>query len=148
MINIYEDLAAFIEDAKLTAAISEYGEKIQLSSHEQSMFKTPAMDDLVSTVSDYLELVFASDNDYQPKTVAETYIQQRLIQCWLDAQPKQYILYWLSGTYDIIEGSSIEDAFTKAGFGAGAKSALDFYDVGNIVKYTWNNAKMDWDKIQ
>ncbi len=42
----------------------------------------------------------------------------------------KYTLYWLTGDRNIVEGESIEDAFTKAGYGAGAVAALDWYDEG------------------
>ncbi len=40
---------------------------------------------------------------------------------------KTYILYWLDGTTQKISGTSITDAFMRAGYGAGALSALDYY---------------------
>ena len=41
---------------------------------------------------------------------------------------KTYILHWLDGTTEKIEGNSISDAFTRAGYGAGALRALDYYE--------------------
>ena len=41
---------------------------------------------------------------------------------------KTYILHWLDGTTEEIEGNSISDAFTRAGYGAGALKALDYYE--------------------
>lgn len=40
---------------------------------------------------------------------------------------KTYKLYWLDGKTEIIYGFSISDAFTEAGYGAGALKALDYY---------------------
>ena len=37
-------------------------------------------------------------------------------------------LYWLDGRTEIIEGDTIADAFTKAGYGMGAIGALDYYE--------------------
>ena len=41
---------------------------------------------------------------------------------------KQFKLYWLDGTTEIIEGYSIANAFMRAGYGAGAVKALDWYE--------------------
>ena len=40
---------------------------------------------------------------------------------------KKYKLYWLTGETEIVKGTSISDAFSKAGYGAGALAALDYY---------------------
>ena len=40
----------------------------------------------------------------------------------------KYKLYWLDGTTEIIEGSDIADAFTKAGYSRGALAALDYFE--------------------
>lgn len=42
-----------------------------------------------------------------------------------------YILHWLSGKTEEIEGLSIADAFMRAGYGGGALAALDYYEVKN-----------------
>lgn len=57
---------------------------------------------------------------------------------------KQFTLYWLDGLREIITGTSIADAFNKAGYGAGALRALDFYEEGIATNYTWNGSK--WTK--
>ena len=41
---------------------------------------------------------------------------------------KTFKLYWLSGKTETIEGDSISDAFTHAGYGQGAVRALDWYE--------------------
>ena len=41
---------------------------------------------------------------------------------------KTYILHWLSGETEEVTGYSISDAFTRAGYGAGALGALDYYE--------------------
>ena len=41
---------------------------------------------------------------------------------------KKFRLHWLSGRTEEITGTSIADAFTKAGYGAGAMRALDWYE--------------------
>lgn len=41
-----------------------------------------------------------------------------------------FTLYWLNGNRTVIKGSTVEEAFTIAGYGAGAIRAVDWYDVG------------------
>ena len=52
-------------------------------------------------------------------------------------------LHWLDGKVEIVEGEKISDAFTKAGYGAGAMKALDFIEdnnlVGKLAKITCEN---------
>lgn len=40
----------------------------------------------------------------------------------------KFILHWLSGRIETVEGKDIASAFTKAGYGAGAIAALDYFD--------------------
>jgi hypothetical protein len=40
-----------------------------------------------------------------------------------------YILHWLDGKTETVKGSDIADAFSRAGYGAGAIRALDWYDI-------------------
>jgi len=47
----------------------------------------------------------------------------------------KYFLYWMDGNKEIVLGTSIEDAFTKAGYGAGALRALDFYSTEDSHDY-------------
>lgn len=54
---------------------------------------------------------------------------------------KQFTLYWLDGLREIITGTSIADAFNRAGYGAGALRALDFYAEGIDTGYTWDGSK-------
>ena len=41
---------------------------------------------------------------------------------------KKFKLYWLDGKTEIIEGENIGNAFARAGYGAGALNALDWYE--------------------
>ena len=41
---------------------------------------------------------------------------------------KNFILHWLDGTDEEVQGNSISDAFTRAGYGGGAIRALDYYE--------------------
>lgn len=54
---------------------------------------------------------------------------------------RPYTLYWLFDKREIIWGSSIEDAFTRAGYGAGALKAIDFYSEGMCCAYIRENGK-------
>lgn len=41
---------------------------------------------------------------------------------------KRYRLHWQNGIAEDVEGTSPEDAFNRAGIGAGALSALDYWE--------------------
>lgn len=41
---------------------------------------------------------------------------------------KKFKLHWIDGKVDVVEGTDIADAFSKAGFGAGALKALDWFE--------------------
>lgn len=41
---------------------------------------------------------------------------------------KTFILHWLDGVDEEVQGNSISDAFTRAGYGGGAIRALDYYE--------------------
>lgn len=41
---------------------------------------------------------------------------------------KKFKLHWLGGKTEIVEGLDIADAFRRAGYGAGAIGALDWYE--------------------
>jgi hypothetical protein len=41
---------------------------------------------------------------------------------------KKWSLHWLDGTKEIIEGNTLSEAFTKAGYGNGALKALDYVE--------------------
>lgn len=49
----------------------------------------------------------------------------------------KFTLYWLDGKREVVEGNSISEAMTLAGYGGGAVRALDFYADGNDHNYTW-----------
>jgi hypothetical protein len=57
---------------------------------------------------------------------------------------RQFTLYWLTGDREVIQGSTIESAFTSAGYSAGASRALDFYAHGDNHEYTWDKDKVTW----
>ena len=41
---------------------------------------------------------------------------------------KIFIIHWLDGKVEEISGDNIADAFNKAGYGAGAVAAIDYYE--------------------
>ena len=41
---------------------------------------------------------------------------------------KTFKVYWLDGKEEKIQGDNIADAFTRAGYGAGAIKALDYFE--------------------
>ena len=49
----------------------------------------------------------------------------------------KYIMYWLDGKKENVEGNSFKEASTNAGYGIGALRALDFYSDNND-NYEWN----------
>ena len=57
---------------------------------------------------------------------------------------KKFRLYWLDGKTEVVEGSDIADAFSKAGYGGGAIQALDFYENGELQSYEWNAEEKTW----
>jgi hypothetical protein len=54
---------------------------------------------------------------------------ERLEEIAESLEMNQFILHWLDGKTEVIEGNSIEDAFNRAGIGAGALRALDYYEM-------------------
>ncbi|QRE00149.1 hypothetical protein [Burkholderia phage BCSR5] len=61
---------------------------------------------------------------------------------------KKFILYWLDGKLEHIEGNTIAQAMGAAGYGAGAIAALDFYDESTEVKWRWNAELKTWVNIK
>ncbi len=59
-----------------------------------------------------------------------------------------YTLYWHNGDRNIVKGVSIEEAFTKAGYGAGAINALCWYDEGVSETHHYNKDKKIWVKYE
>jgi len=48
---------------------------------------------------------------------------------------KKYTYYWLDGKREVLEGNDPSDAMNKAGYGAGALRALDFYSASDCKDY-------------
>lgn len=62
---------------------------------------------------------------------------------------KEFTIFWLDGTTEKVAGVSEKDAFTSAGYGNGAVSAVDFIsNKANAEKdYVWNKEKRSWERI-
>ena len=41
---------------------------------------------------------------------------------------KRFRLFWLTGTTEDVEGNTVAEAITRAGYGRGAIQALDYYE--------------------
>ena len=63
------------------------------------------------------------------------------------APMSKWTVFWRNGERDVYEGDDIQDAFRRAGVGAGALSAVDFYTKGNNNEYEWDSEKRNWDRI-
>lgn len=59
-----------------------------------------------------------------------------------------YKVYWLDGTSELIQGNDITDAFNKAGYGAGAINAIDFYSDKPDEKYMYDKLNHEWVRVQ
>jgi hypothetical protein len=60
---------------------------------------------------------------------------------------KKFSIYWKHGKHSVIIGVTIEDAFTRAGYGAGALAAVDWYDNNPVATHSWDNVAKEWLKI-
>ncbi len=60
----------------------------------------------------------------------------------------RYTLYWRDGRRTIVIGDTIEDAFSKAGYGGGAVGALDWYDEGVSETHRWDKAQKTWVRFE
>lgn len=54
-----------------------------------------------------------------------------------------FTIYWLSGKREIVNGTDIADAFTKAGYSNGAINSVDFFCKGDNNEYIWKNNKWE-----
>ena len=61
---------------------------------------------------------------------------------------QRFYLFWLDGKQEVVEGHSIEDAFTRAGYGQGAVSALDFFSKSkfSVDEYSYNPETHNWER--
>lgn len=59
---------------------------------------------------------------------------------------KNFVVYWRYGEHTVMKGKTIEEAFTKAGYGGGAIAAVDFYNRDSEPRYVWNKEEKEWMK--
>ena len=64
------------------------------------------------------------------------------------AKNKTFTVYWRDGRRELIQGPTIDRAFTAHGYGAGAVRAVDFYMHGDCKDYQWSSDKKEWLKIK
>ena len=62
----------------------------------------------------------------------------------LTAELQKFTLYWLDGKREVVEGSGIADAMTRAGYGGGAVRALDFHAKGECSDSVWDAKEKKW----
>lgn len=61
---------------------------------------------------------------------------------------KKFTIYWKDGSRKVITGVTMEDAFTAAGYGAGAVAAIDWYDNGISQTHHYNMETKEWVKYE
>ena len=60
----------------------------------------------------------------------------------------KFTIYWKDGSRKVITGVTMEDAFTTAGYGAGAVAAIDWYDNGISQTHHYNMETKEWVKYE
>ena len=58
----------------------------------------------------------------------------------------KFTIYWKDGSRKVITGVTMKDAFTAAGYGAGAVAAIDWYDNGISQTHHYNTETKEWVK--
>lgn len=58
-----------------------------------------------------------------------------------------YRIYWRDGSTACLKGRNEQDAFVRAGYGAGAMAAVDFFGRGEALEYKWNAADREWERM-
>jgi hypothetical protein len=57
----------------------------------------------------------------------------------------KFTVYWRDGSRSVLSGgNTISEAFTAAGYGAGAVHAVDWYENGENDDYVWDSEKKRW----
>lgn len=64
------------------------------------------------------------------------------------ATNNKFTIYWKDGSRNVITGVTVEDAFTAAGYSAGAVSAIDWYDNGISQTHHYNTETKEWVKYE
>ena len=63
-----------------------------------------------------------------------------------DTDPK-FTLYWRTGEREVVQGRTIAEAMTLAGYSQGALGALDFYGNGDNHDYAWKEGTREWHRV-
>ena len=58
-----------------------------------------------------------------------------------------FTLYWCTGHRDVVQGRTIAEAMTLAGYGGGSVAALDFYSEGDNHDYAWDARTREWGRV-
>lgn len=61
-------------------------------------------------------------------------------------EDETFTFYWRDGKRSVLKGSTVENAFTRAGYDAGALPAVDWYDRGDTDTHTWDTDIKNWVK--
>lgn len=57
---------------------------------------------------------------------------------------EKFTLYWKSGDREVVEGQTVEDAMTRAGYGGGSVPALDCWASGDDSDRFWDTNVRQW----
>lgn len=64
----------------------------------------------------------------------------------MEGDPK-FTLFWKTGDRQVVQGRTIAEAMTLAGYSSGAVRALDFWADGDSHRYEWNKADRQWHSV-
>ncbi len=90
------------------------------------------------------------ENDYQLSNLCIVSYPEKVLDehgtvlGLVEKVPSCFTVFWLDGERSVLEGSSIEEAFSGAGYGGGALAAVDFYLTGDDKSYIWDATNRSW----
>ena len=62
---------------------------------------------------------------------------------------QEWTLFWATGRCEVVKGTTIEQAFSLAGYGGGAVGALWMHSRGDVRdEYEWKEETRRWDKLE
>jgi hypothetical protein len=64
----------------------------------------------------------------------------------MEDDPK-FTLFWRTGAREVVQGRTVAEAMTLAGYGGGAARALDFWAHGDNHTYAWDAATREWNSV-
>lgn len=65
----------------------------------------------------------------------------------MEGDPK-FTLYWRTGDREVVQGRTIAEAMTMAGYSGGVLRALDFHASGETNEYAWDAKTREWNRTQ